>query len=339
MKKCLSNVCLILVVLIFASCGTNHTSSGRPYEILVVIGHDTWESPAGRALYDVLNTDIPGLPQSERYFRIMHTPMSSFDSTMKLVRNVIIVAIKDIYTKAAFKIARNVYASPQLILTIQAPDRQSFEQFVEENGQQIVDLFTKAEMNRQIAALESKHNGYINNYVKENFDSEIWLPAELNTSKVGDDFFWASNNTATGHQNFVIYSYPYTDKDTFTKEYFIHKRDSFMQANIPGSFPDSYMSTDSLFTEVKPINVQGEYALEARGLWRMRGGDFMGGPFVSHTRLDKENNRIITTEVFVYSPDKKKGNMMRNLESSLYTLRLPGALDPNPVREEVNIEE
>ena len=304
MKKYLANNCIIVTVLLFASCGTRHTSSGRPYEILVVIGHDTWESPAGRALYDVLNTDIPGMPESERYFRIMHTPMGSFDSTMKLVRNIIIVEIKDIYTKAAFKVARNVYSSPQLILTIQAPDRKSFEQFIEENGQQIVDVFTKAEMNRQIKGLETKHDDYIYNYVKQNFGSEIWLPSELNTSKVGEDFFWASNNTATGHQNFVIYSYPYTDKDTFTKEYFVNKRDSFMLANIPGSFPNSYMSTDSLFTEVKPIKVQGEYALEARGLWRMRGGDFMGGPFVSHTRLDKENQRIIGAEVFVYSPDK-----------------------------------
>ena len=41
--------------------------------------------------------------------------------------------------------------------------------------------------------------------------------------------------TGTGDQNFVIYSYPYTDKDTFTKEYFVHKRDSVMKINIPGA--------------------------------------------------------------------------------------------------------
>ena len=30
--------------------------------------------------------------------------------------------------------------------------------------------------------------------------------------------------------------------------------------------------------------------MEARGLWRMK-GDFMGGPYVSHTRLDEKNQR------------------------------------------------
>ena len=43
---------------------------------------------------------------------------------------------------------KNVYAAPQSILTIQAPDEASFEKFVEENRQVIVDFFTRAEMNR-----------------------------------------------------------------------------------------------------------------------------------------------------------------------------------------------
>ena len=38
-----------------------------------------------------------------------------------------------------------------------------------------------------------------------------------------------STNRATADMNFVMYSYPYTDKDTFTKDYFIHKRDSVMK--------------------------------------------------------------------------------------------------------------
>lgn len=82
------------------------------------------------------------------------------------------------------------------------------------------------------------------------------------------------------------------------------------------------MSTDSITVDVRPIDVHGDYTMEARGLWRMK-GDFMGGPFVSHTRLDKTNQRIITAEVFVYSPNKLKRNLVRMLEASLYTLKLP----------------
>ena len=100
-----------------------------------------WERPAGRALFDVLDSDVPGLPQSERSFRIMYTAPSNYDATLKLIRNIIIVDVnKDLYTQPKFKYARNVYAAPQSILTIQAPDEASFEKFVEENRQVIIDF-------------------------------------------------------------------------------------------------------------------------------------------------------------------------------------------------------
>ena len=175
MKKYLFFLGMALVALIFSSCNGKKgvftpTSSGRAYEILVVVDHALWERPAGRALYDVLDTDVPGLPQSERSFRIMYTSPKDYDSTLKLIRNIIIVDVRDIYTKPAFKYAKDVYAAPQLILTIQAPNEQEFEKFVEENKQQIIDFFTRAEMNRQIAQLQHKHNDYISTKVGSKFD-------------------------------------------------------------------------------------------------------------------------------------------------------------------------
>ena len=324
MKKYSFILCIALVAFVVASCGLkgNHTSSGRAYELLVVVDHGVWDRAAGRALHDALDADMPGLPQSEPSFRIMYTSPKDYDSTLKLIRNIIIVDIQDIYTKASFKYAKDVYANPQMILTIQAPNEEEFEKFVEENKKTIVDFFTRAEMNRQITFLEGKHSNFISQKVDSLFGCDIWVDAELANSKTGDDFFWASTNTGSADRNFVMYSYPYTDKDTFTKEYFVHKRDSVMKANIPGFKEGVYMSTDSLLTDVRPINVQNSYTMEARGLWRMK-GDFMGGPFVSHTRLDKANQRIVTAEVFVYSPNKLKRNLVRMLEASLYTLKLP----------------
>ena len=173
-----------------------------------------WERPAGRALFDVLDSDVPGLPQSERSFRIMYTAPSNYDATLKLIRNIIIVDVnKDLYTQPKFKYARNVYAAPQSILTIQAPDEASFEKFVEENRQVIIDFFTHAEMNRQISVLKDKHSDYIATKVKSQFDCDVWVPGELTSTKEGENFFWAGTNAATGDQNFVIYSYPYPYKD------------------------------------------------------------------------------------------------------------------------------
>lgn len=324
MKQYLHLWAMMCVVLLCTACGGGK-SSGRAYEILVVIDQGVWERPAGRALYDVLDTDVPGLPQSERSFRMMYTAPSNFDSTLKLVRNIILVDINpERFTQPKFSSAKDVYVTPQAILTIQAPDEASFQQFVTENRQTIIDFFTHAEMNRQIALLENAHSDAIATQVQAMFGCDVWVSSELTSSKKGEDFLWYGTNTATGDRNFVIYSFPYRDTNTFTKEYFVQKRDSVMKANIPGARPGMYMATDTLMTDVRAINVQGEYCLEARGLWRVK-GDFMGGPYVSHMRLDREHQRIIVAEIFVYSPDKLKRNLVRQMEASLYTLRLPGS--------------
>ena len=329
MKKLILGLSTMLVMLASTSCGDGKSmvtpiSSGRPYEVLVVADDKCWMSPDS-ALFHVLDTDVPGLPQSERSFRISRVRPEYFERAMRIFRNIIIVDIQpSVYTQTKFKYTRDAYSSPQMIMTIQSPSQEDFADYVSKHGNVIVDFFTRAEMNRQIAVLENKHSDYVSTKVKSMFDCDVWVPGELTATKQGENFFWAGTNAATGDQNFVIYSYPYTDKDTFTKEYFVHKRDSVMKINIPGAREGMYMETDSLMTDVRPINVQDEYALEARGLWRVK-GDFMGGPYVSHVRLDKVNQRIIVSEIFVYSPDKMKRNLVRQMEASLYTLKLPGS--------------
>ncbi|WP_455672068.1 DUF4837 family protein [Phocaeicola sp.] len=328
MKRIAFYLSLVLVVLVLASCKKGQkslftpTSSGRAYEVLVVVNNAMWDRAAGRALFDVLDTNVPGLPQPERSFRISNVDPMHFDRVLKIFRNIIVVDIQDIYTQPKLKFSRNVYAAPQMIMTIQAPNEKEFEEFVEKNGQVIIDFFVKAEMNRQVSLLREKHNDIVSTKVASMFDCDIWVPAELSNYKTGKDFIWASTNRATADMNFVMYSYPYADKDTFTKEYFVHKRDSVMKENIPGEREGMYMATDSMFVDVENIMVKGEYAQEARGLWQME-GDMMGGPFVSHARVDRANGRVIVVEAFIFSPDKLKRNLMRQMEASLYTLRLP----------------
>ena len=206
-------------------------------------------------------------------------------------------------------------------MTIQAPNQQEFADYVSKNGQVIIDFFTRAEMNRQVKLLEKKHSELISTKVKSLFDCDIWMPVELESYKVGKDFLWASSNL--NDLNFVMYSYPFRDKDTFTKEYFIHKRDSVMKVNLPGEREGMYMETsDSIFLTTRNIAVKGDYAFEARGLWDMK-NDAMGGPFVSHVRVDREHARVIVVEGFVYNPGKLKRDQIRKLNAALYTLKLP----------------
>ena len=216
-----------------------------------------------------------------------------------------------------------------LLLAVQNPDAESVAEYVTKNGQAIIDFFTRAEMNRQIQVLEYQHSDMISKSVKEMFDCDVWVSGELKSSKRGEDFFWAGANAASGDQNYVIYSYPYNDRRTFTQDFFIQKRDSVMKVNIPGAAEGTYMATDARFVTTRAFKLNGEYIFEARGLWKVK-GDMMGGPFVSQSRVDTVNQRVITEEIFIYAPEKMKRNLVRGMEAALYTIKLPGKAVTDP---------
>ena len=115
MKRYKFYLLMMLACCILASCTKNMVlpvASGRPYEVLVVLEDEIWEAPAGRALFDILDTDVPCLPQSERSFRISHTDPKHYDHLMQLFRNIILVNIdKTQYSQTRMRFARDKYAT------------------------------------------------------------------------------------------------------------------------------------------------------------------------------------------------------------------------------------
>lgn len=325
--RIIKSLLTVFALLALVACENGHLAtpqaSGRPYEVLVVMDKQSWEAPEGRALFNVLDTDIPGLPQPERSFHISQVGPNDMNRTLSIFRNIIEVEINpSIYTQTRMKFVRNVYANGQVILHIRSGSKQDFAQYVTEHGQDIIDFFTKMEMNRLCQDLSKRYSKLTFDLAKEIFGCELRAPEELKNFKRGKDFMWTTNNTATGMVSIMMYSYPYEGPETFNKRYMLHKRDSVMRINMPGSDPDMFVQTDTAFTSIRPIVVHHKYAMEARGLWFMR-NDGMGGPFVSHSRVDTENNRVVVVEGFVFAPEKMKRGLMRRMEGSLYMLLLP----------------
>lgn len=325
MKKIL--FILVSAILLTACDSTDNAFKrspvGNPYEVLVVCTQEFWDAPVGRALEEVLDTDIPGLPQSERSFRISRTEQLS--NLTKPFRNIINIDIDNrLYSKTICKYSNEVFARSQVILTLQSPSRDELEQFLKENANVIIDFFNSVELNRQIETLKEKHNEQAMATVKEMFGCELMIPAEMNGEKRGKDFVWLSdfNSARPEILSFVMYSYPYTSTDNFSLENYIQKRDSVMKENMPGGKPGQYIQTEKDYVLMTETSHRDRYLQLVRGLWYME-NDMMGGPFVSHAVVDELNNRVIVVEAFVYAAGQKKGKFMRKLEASLYTLKLP----------------
>lgn len=307
------------------------TSAGGPFEILVVADSEDFVNGAYDSLYAVLTDDVEGVAQSEPCFKVHKVAEAAFSRTLRLCRNIIIIDIdKTTYNVCKFKYSKDQYAVPQIVMTIQAPDAKQFRHFVTDNRQIITDFFLRAEMNRQVEMLGNDHSLALQSKVKSMFGCDIWVPTELNKFKTDRYFLWAANerfrDNVELNLNFVMYSYPYRDVNTFTPEYFIHKRDSVMKANVPGPREGQYMKTTTPFVLFEDVELHGAYAQIVRGLWDIEGYD-MGGPFVSIARVDEKNQRVVVVEGFVYYPNHPKRDYIRRLEAALYTLRLPDELD------------
>ncbi len=299
-------------------------SSGNPYEVMVVCEDSLWQGYAGRAIREVLEKDVPMLPQPEPMFHVSHVVPANYNRITNIFRNIIHIEVNSQTTMPQIKYERNVFSDPQLIINVKGPDGNSISTYITEQTRQLIQNLSAEEINRNAALLEEKYNIEFYRQCKKMFGCELFIPNDLLKMKVGDNFIWASNDGISTSQSICIYSYPYVSEKVFTRHAYIALRDTFMRRNIPGAEPGQYMTTNHDYVQVKAVNVRGRYVFEARGLWRME-NDMMGGPFVSHSTVDTVNNQVIVVEGFVYAPDKMKRTMIRRLEAALYTLRLPQA--------------
>lgn len=336
MRTSLFYFAILVLLITFSSCNSGSVmtqATGFAYEVVVTMDKDLWESEGGESVKYELTSPVPGLPQSEPSMKITYVQPKDFSGLLRYVRNILKVVIDPAaYTKVSFSSENNVWARNQVVVTLKAPDAESIASFFKENEGALVDFFVKVEMDRAISQLRGEYSMVVMEHLKKDFDVELNAPANFTYFKDTTNFFWSSNNANTGRMDLVVYSFPYTDPNTFTEEYLVAKRDSVLKENLPGSHPGSYMQTEKRAgVSYKPITLNGKYCGVLRGLWRME-GDMMGGPFVSHARLDEKNQRVVVAEGFVYAPETDKRNFIRRMEAALYTLRLPGEIEEKPAQ-------
>ena len=130
---------------------------------------------------------------------------------------------------------------------------------------------------------------------------------------------WIADEKQYTNQTVLIYRYPLPEKDPFSLENIISRRNEVMQANVPGMFDGTYMTTSTAIEpSARSLKYRGIDFMETRGFWEVQ-GDFMGGPFVSHSFYSQDGKDIIVLEAFVYAPKYDKRQYLRQVESILYS--------------------
>ena len=301
------------------------------------------------SLYDlveaVMAADMPCMPQVEPYFRVTKVATAQFDDMFKPTRNILFVDINpQKYTQLKAKVSNNYWSTPQAICRIQTPSEEEFVAYWLEHGAEIREWFVDQEIKRQMKFYRASTNKDARAILQQQ-GYDMLIPEDymviMDTVLEGASTYslrqpvtvapevrllWCCNNKGSMRRDLVVYSYPYTDENTFTLDYLNAKRDAVLSRVVSASVDGSYMGTEyKVFPpQMRAITVQeDEHATEVRGLWKILDGEAMGGPYVSHTRLDQVNGRVVTAETFLYAAGQKKRTALRQAEAILYTLQLP----------------
>ena len=309
--------------LLLASCTNGPrlmpSISGKAGEVVIVVNKGYWESDPGIALRSILAVDQPFLPQREPIFTLVNIPENAFSSIFQVHRNIVIVSIKEEYKATKIVYQENVWAAPQIVITISAPDAKSAAEEIQKQSDKLANSILQAERNRNIANAKKYEERALRTLVSEAFGGSPFYPTGYNLRKKTDDFIWISYVTTRTNQGTFIYRVPSTDSTNFSRENLLSIRNSVMQQNVPGQLENTYMITNQLIEPgLKWITYKQRTFAELRGLWEVQ-NDFMGGPFVSHFFLDKEGKNIIGLEAFVYAPRYDKRNYLRQVESIIYS--------------------
>ena len=317
-------VSITLIFLLLTSCNSKKGSkvlvgsSGRINDLTIVIKNSLWQSSVGDSLREIIAAPILGLPQEENQFSVIQVPPKTFGKLFKYSRNILFIGIDE---KNSYHLKKDIYASPQIAMTILGKDKESLIHQINAHKEDIISVYKKGD----ITFFQRKA---IKDYwkpddIKTLSKLNIQLRVPKNYAVVDDtgDFLWFRQDIPKGSMNIIAYSLPLIAQDSIANN-IVAARDTIGKKHIPGQFEGTYMVTEAAYTPfTKQTKLSGKLSYETRGKWEVK-GDFMAGPFLNYTIVDKANHRLLVIEGFTYAPSVKKRDYMFELEAIIKTLKL-----------------
>lgn len=332
MKKIVVLLFIVIALSSLNSCLNDVTSSGgggREGEVVVVLDEKFQETMAGKYVDSVLRAPFPGLPQYESQFKLFVIPWNAFSNTFKSFRNIVKITISGSVEKSDVTVKRK---GMQTVFHFKAPNESSFAKLFMENSQQMVDLLNYSEKNFAKYRIKTGSDASLKKYFSENHQMNVTLPQGYHLRLDTAGFVWLSFETKDISSGVFIYYFPYEDSATFTQDFLLAKRDELLKQHVEGprKTKKSYMTTE--YNYIPPhfaeLMVEKEYYTEIRGLWTVV-NDYMGGPFIQVTQLDKERNRVVCFDGYVFNPSGDKRKLVRHLEAIAYMIDFPETLNNN----------
>ena len=326
MKKILS---AIIIVILLTSCVGNDKiilrgSIGKINKVMVITKISNWTGDVGKEVRNSFGELMVGLPQPEPILSVSQVAPSGFSSMMKSSRNILVITEG---TAESFFVKNNVYAQPQTLVYVQGKDDAGIINILQERKNEIRKIFLDADIQFTQNIFEKDKLDISKYKTIQNLGVSLTIPDKFNEVDDTGDFLWLRNHLTSGiaksgSNNILLYTIPLID-ETQVAESIVSVRNMIGKKYIPGSKPETmHMITEEAYTPFTfDAEIDGKKAYETRGKWEVK-NDFMAGPFVNYTIIDKKNKRLVVVEGFTYAPSVSKRAFLFELEAIAKSIKI-----------------
>lgn len=316
-------------LLIFTGCRVESgpepkTTIGSDYQVMVICDDDIWDGDLAMAVCDLLETDIPGLVRPEGYFNIVKqvAPQNATDMD-KRYGIIFKVELSAASTEPKYSVTNDLYARPQIILTLTAANIEQAVGFIYSHADELREVMNESERNEAIKAAYGKPAQQLMNDFSKSTGHKMLIPHSFFKANPADEeLTWYIRD----YPNKAQYIYAFTTD--YDPEVSIEDESATIVSAINNKFNTiSSKGADGSYMQISPyreivadvLNINGTPMLELRGCWEVE-NDYMGGSFTAYTIFDAETSRATVVIFAIYAPEDSQRNLMRELECLIYTL-------------------
>ena len=319
---------LIVAVLLISCVGTDkfvlRNSLGKINKVMVVTKASDWNADLGDEIRNSFGEMMVGLPQPEPILSVSQIAPNGFNSMMKVSRNVLIIGEGE---KEDFYIKKNVYAQPQTVIYVYGTDDASILKVFNTHKKEIIEAYISSDILMTQHIFKEKKLDESRFKTLQNLGISFTAPENYKEVDDTGDFLWlrqhlVSGIAKTGSNNILVYSIPLED-ETIISENIVAVRNRIGKKYIPGTDPETmHMITEEAYTPyTSEVVLDGKKTFETRGKWEVK-NDFMAGPFLNYSVVDKQHNRIVVFEGFTYAPSVNKRAFLFELEAIAKSMKI-----------------
>jgi hypothetical protein len=318
-------------------------ASGKPGDLLIIMDSLQWQGNLGHEVRKIFAAEVPGMPQKEPMFNIISLhPVSK--TLLHQMRNIVYVftldqntpgskflrrkfsaqTIEKIKSDTSFHLStlKDEFAKGQHVMYLFGATEEDLTQYLERQKQSIIDYFNKMERDRMTKDLIKQRNP--SQFLAKELKFDMVIPMTYKLADRSKDFVWFRQIGSNSDKDIFVSWKPYVSEYQLLPDSLIAWRDEVLKAHVfeDPERPESYLITEQEDSKVQArhLSFNKNFSIELRGLWRTYNRT-MGGPFLSYALVDQSRGLLYYIEGFAYNPGRDKREMIRELETLLWTFK------------------